>query len=208
LNTKIKICGITRTEDALCAIELGADLLGFVFYKPSPRYIDPVDAGKIINIIGPLIINVGLFVNASKEEVILAIKDSGINCLQFHGHEDESFCKQFNLPYIKTILMKDNVDLLECHNNFLSAFALLLDTYSKNFKGGTGQKFDWKNINTKNFKLPIIVAGGLNKDNVNELIVNFKPYGVDISGGVEKEKGKKDYNMMKTFILGVRNAAL
>ena len=208
MKTHIKICGITRKQDADDAIGLGVDYLGFVFYKGSPRYIDPVKAGKIIKNLGNSIAYVGLFVDAGKEEINLAIKNSGVNYLQFHGEENEIFCKQFNLPYIKTILMKDNVDLLECHNNFLSAHALLLDTYSKNLKGGTGRKFEWKKIITKDLKTPVMIAGGLTQDNVNELVINFNPYGVDVSGGVEVEKGKKDYNKMKNFILGVRNAAL
>lgn len=205
LRTKIKICGITEKTDAIDASELGVDALGFVFYKPSSRYIDPENAGKIIDALDPFLTRVGLFVDASAEEINLAIRKSKVNCLQFHGDETEGFCNQFGLPYIKSIAMRDGVVLIENCDIYSTASALLLDTYSDKLKGGTGQKFDWRKIPEK-LPLPIIVAGGLNNNNVSNLINTVNPYGVDISGGVEIKKGKKDYAMMRDFILGVNNA--
>jgi len=207
MKIKIKICGITNEVDALSASDLGADALGFVFYKDSPRYVDPRDIVNLCKNIGPFVTRVGLFVDADVTQVRQAIHASSINCLQFHGNETEDFCNEIGLPYIKYILMKDDINLLECCNRYQSASAILLDTYSDSLKGGTGLKFDWSVI-PKDLPCKLIVAGGLNNNNVSELINEINPYGVDVSGGVEIEKGKKDYNLMKEFILGVNNAAV
>ena len=207
MKTKIKICGITNNKDALAAQDLGADALGFVFYKDSPRYVDPKDVFNLSKNLGPFVTRVGLFVDASVGQVNEGIRISRINCLQFHGNESENFCNQFGLPYIKSILMRDDINLLECCSKYKSASAILLDTYSESLKGGTGLKFDWNTI-PKDLTCQLIVAGGLNNKNVGELIDKINPYGVDVSGGVEIEKGKKDYNLMKEFILGVNNATV
>jgi phosphoribosylanthranilate isomerase len=137
----------------------------------------------------------------------LAISESRINILQFHGDEDEDFCNQFNLPYIKAISFQDGVNLLECCQLFASSSALLIDTYSTKMRGGTGKTFNWDLI-PKQLPLPLIVAGGLDSENVSSLINSVNPYGVDVSGGVELEKGIKDHNMMKNFVLGVHNATI
>ena len=207
MRTKIKICGITNLKNALEAVALGVDALGFVFFKDSPRYIEPKKAREIINYLPSFILRVGLFVNASKEEVLSAISDSRINMLQFHGDEDEKFCNQFDLPYIKAIPFKNGINLLECCQLFSSCSALLIDTYSEKMRGGTGKSFNW-NLIPKKLPLPLIIAGGLNVDNVSLLINSVNPYAVDISGGVELDKGKKDYNLMKNFVLGVNDAAI
>tara|TARA_B110001469_G_C9548393_1_gene272129 strand:+ start:209 stop:832 length:624 start_codon:yes stop_codon:yes gene_type:complete len=207
MKTKIKICGITNDKDALAAEDLGADALGFVFYIDSPRYVDPKDVFNLCKNVGPFVTRVGLFVDESVDQVNEAINISRINCLQFHGNETEDFCNQFGLPYIKSILMRDDINLLECCSKYKSASAILLDTYSESLKGGTGLKFDWDTI-PKDLPCQLIVAGGLNNINVGELIDKINPYGIDVSGGVEVEKGKKDYNLMKEFILGVNNATV
>ncbi|MDA9211006.1 phosphoribosylanthranilate isomerase, partial [Methylophilaceae bacterium] len=142
-----------------------------------------------------------------KEEVLSAISDSKINMLQFHGDEDEKFCNQFDLPYIKAIPFKNGINLLECCQLFNSCSALLIDTYSEKMRGGTGKSFNW-NLIPKKLPLPLIIAGGLNVDNISLLINSVNPYAVDISGGVELDKGKKDYNLMKNFVLGVNDAAI
>ena len=203
MKTKVKICGITNLKNALEATEIGADALGFVFFSESPRYIEPKKARKIINLLPSFVLRVGLFVNASKEEVLSAISDSSVNVLQFHGDEDEQFCNQFNLPYIKATSFQDGVDLLEYCKLFTSSSAILIDTYSENMRGGTGKTFNW-DLLPKELPLPIIIAGGLDSINVSLLIKTLNPYGVDVSGGVEREKGIKDYNMMKNFVLGVK----
>jgi len=207
LRTKIKICGITNLKNALEAVELGVDALGFVFLTESPRYIRPKKARAIIDLLPSFVLRVGLFVNAPKEEVLLAITESRVNLLQFHGDEDEKFCNQFNLPYIKAISFKGGINLLECCQLFASSSAILIDTYSKEMRGGTGKTFNWDLV-PKKLPLPLIIAGGLDSENVSLLINSVNPYGVDVSGGVELKKGIKDHNMMKNFVLGVNNAAI
>jgi phosphoribosylanthranilate isomerase len=207
LKTKVKICGITNLKNALEASEIGVDALGFVFFKDSPRYIDPIEAGKIINLLPTFLLRVGLFVNPSENEVLSAISDSRINMIQFHGDENEEFCNQFNLPYIKAVAFRDDLNLLEYCKLYASSSAILIDTYSKKLRGGTGKTFDW-DLLPKELPLPIIIAGGLDSANVSLLIKTLNPYGVDVSGGVEREKGIKDYDMMKNFVLGVNNATV
>jgi phosphoribosylanthranilate isomerase len=207
LRTRVKICGITKKKDALFASNLGVDALGFVFYKDSPRYIDPIDAGKIISCLHPFVLRVGLFVNNDAVFVRDSIIKSRINFLQFHGDESEEYCNQFNLPYIKAISMKEDINLLECCNNYKSASALLLDTFSEKLKGGTGTVFDWKKIPRK-LSLRLIIAGGLNSKNIISLIKTVKPFCVDVSGGVESSKGVKDEKKMKDFMIGVNDATL
>ncbi len=207
MKTKIKICGITNLKDALEAVELGVDALGFVFFNESPRYIEPKKAREIINLLPSFVLRVGLFVNASREEVLSAIIQSRVNLLQFHGDEDEKFCNQFNLPYIKAISFQKGVNLIEYCKLFNTSSAILIDTYSKSMRGGTGETFNWDLI-PKPLPLPLIIAGGLDSVNVSSLINSVNPYGVDVSGGVELDKGIKDHNMMKNFVLGVNNAAI
>ncbi len=207
MKTKIKICGITNLKDALEAVELGVDALGFVFFNESPRYIEPKKAREIINLLPSFVLRVGLFVNASREEVLSAIIQSRVNLLQFHGDEDEKFCNQFNLPYIKAISFQKGVNLIEYCKLFNTSSAILIDTYSKSMRGGTGETFNW-NLIPKPLPLPLIIAGGLDSVNVSSLINSVNPYGVDVSGGVELDKGIKDHNMMKNFVLGVNNAAI
>ena len=207
MRTRVKVCGITKKEDALLAADLGVDALGFVFYKDSPRYIDPGKVGEITSALHPFILRVGLFVNSNEDAVRDSIKKSKINFLQFHGDESEKYCNQFNLPYIKSISMKDGVNLLECCSEYRSASALLLDTYNKKLKGGTGEVFDWKKI-PNNLSSPLIIAGGLNPENIENLIKLVNPFCVDVSGGVEINKGIKDKEKMKKFMIGVHNATL
>lgn len=207
LRTKVKICGITNKSDALYASDLGVDALGFVFYENSSRFIDPELAGHITSYLHPFILRVGLFVNANEDFVVDSIVKSRINLLQFHGDEPEEYCNQFNLPYIKSISMKDKINLIECRDKYNSASALLLDTYSEKLKGGTGEVFDWKKI-PKDYPMPLVIAGGLNPDNVERLIKLVKPFCVDVSGGVEIEKGIKDKEKMKNFMKGVTDATL
>ena len=204
---KIKMCGITNFEDALNASRLGADALGFVFVENSPRYIKPHDAAHIINKLPPFINKVGLFVDPSKQEVEDAARIANFDLLQFHGDESEGFCNQFNLPYIKAISVKTDVNLLEYSRKYASASALLLDAYSEEARGGTGKTFDW-NLIPKEGSIPLIVAGGLNNENIADLLRQVMPYAVDVSGGVEISKRQKDCKKMEDFILGVRNATL
>ena len=204
---KVKFCGITNLDDAITACQLGVDALGFVFYSKSSRFISPNEANEIIQKLPPFISTVGLFVNQSKLEVEEAIKACPVNLLQFHGDEDEFFCNQYNLPYIKAISMKSDINLLKCIEDFDSAKALLLDSYSEDTRGGSGKVFDWKSIPLNPSK-PFIVAGGLNPINIKILLELIGPYGVDVSSGIESRKGLKDYQLMNEFILGVTNAGI
>lgn len=198
-RTRVKICGITRQQDALEAISAGADALGFVFYAPSPRAVLPMQVQAITALLPPFVSKVGLFVNASASEVREAIVTAGLDCLQFHGDESADYCTQFNLPYYKAIRVKPGVNLIQCELDFTSATALLLDTYSEKAVGGTGEAFDWSVI-PAGMQKPLVLAGGLNPDNVTQAMHQVHPYALDVSGGVEAEKGIKSAQKIAAFM--------
>jgi phosphoribosylanthranilate isomerase len=198
-RTRVKICGITREQDALEAISAGADALGFVFYAPSPRAVLPTQVQAITAMLPPFVSKVGLFVNASASEVRETIVTAGLDCLQFHGDESADYCAQFNLPYYKAIRVKPGVNLIQCELDFASATALLLDTYSEKVVGGTGEAFDWSVI-PAGMQKPLVLAGGLNPDNVTQAMHQVHPYALDVSGGVEAEKGIKSAQKIAAFM--------
>jgi len=198
-RTRVKICGITRLEDAIAAIHAGADALGFVFYAPSPRAVSVAQVQAIVSVLPPFVSKVGLFVNASADDVRQVIAATGLDCLQFHGDEAEDYCAQFNLPYYKAIRVKPGLNLIQCELDFASAVALLLDTYSEKAVGGTGEAFDWSLI-PANMQKPLILAGGLNPDNVAKAVSSVQPYALDVSGGVEVEKGIKSSIKIAAFM--------
>ena len=197
--TRCKICGITNPHDALAALEYGADALGFVFYPPSPRYVKPAVVAGIIASLPPFVTTTGLFVNAPATDVARIVAITGLDLLQFHGEESAEFCEQFGRPYIKAIGVTTNTDIESEAKRFDSARALLLDTFDPVLKGGTGRTFDWALADSKLSK-PIILAGGLNPANVRKAIEQINPYAVDVSGGVESSKGKKDPERLKAFL--------
>jgi phosphoribosylanthranilate isomerase len=198
MRTRVKICGITRRQDAEFAIEKGADALGLVFYEPSPRAVTVAQAQQIVDDLPPFVSIVALFVNADKETVLACLESVRVDILQFHGDEPAEFCEQFSKPYMKAIRMKEGVDLVELALRYKSASALLLDSFQAGVPGGTGLTFDWSMI-TKVDK-PIILAGGLNVENVAMAIEKVQPYAVDVSGGVEQSKGIKDHQKISTFM--------
>lgn len=204
MTTRIKICGITRAEDAHAAVAAGADALGFVFYPPSPRYIDPAAAAAIIDTLPPLVLSVGLFVNASRTEVESVLATVPLSLLQFHGDEDEAFCRGFARPYIKAARVTPELDLLQYAASFPSARALLLDAFVEGYGGG-GKVFDWRVI-PSGLPLPIILSGGLTPENVAAAVRAVRPPAVDVSSGVERAKGIKDHARIAAFIAGVRHA--
>lgn len=204
MKTHIKICGITRSEDAIAAAQLGANALGLVFYPPSPRAVSISQAQAIANATPPFVQLVGLFVNATVEEINQILKKIPLNLLQFHGEELPEFCGQFQRPYIKALHIKENVDLNEQITSYHSARGILLDTFNPNLKGGTGETFDWKLI-PKHLKKPLILAGGLNPENVKQALLQVKPSAVDVSGGVEETKGIKSFAKMQTFIQEIQS---
>lgn len=202
MRTRIKICGITRVEDALEAVRLGADAIGLVFYPPSPRAVTIEQAQSISLQLPPFVTLVGLFVNESRERIEQVLREVPLDLLQFHGDESPSACSGFNRPWIKAIRMQDDIDLLQVEQEFSEASGLLLDTYRRGVPGGTGAVFDWQRIPTE-MRSRIILAGGLEPGNVEEAIRQIHPYAVDVSGGVEAAKGIKDGAKIAAFIAGV-----
>lgn len=207
MRTRVKICGITRVEDALAAVNAGADAIGLIFYAPSPRAVTVEQAQKIAAAIPPFVSVVGLFVNAPKAEIESVLSCVRLDILQFHGDETAEDCEQINLPYYKAIRVKADTNLIQCAQQYRTAKALLLDAFSEAAMGGTGQTFDW-NLIPANLPKPVILAGGLNAENVGLAIRQASPYAVDVSGGVEADKGIKDAVKITAFMQGVSNAAL
>ena len=204
MKTRIKICGITRCEDGLAAAELGADAIGLVFYSKSPRFVQPEQAAAIAEVLPPFVDVVGLFVNATPEFVREMLAMVPINILQFHGDETETFCRQFDRPYMKAARVRPELDLVQYAASFSSAQALLLDAFVEGY-GGAGHVFDWRLI-PAHLPRPIVLSGGLTADNVTEAVRQVRPAAVDVSSGVELDKGIKDPARIAAFIAGVRNA--
>jgi len=205
MATAVKICGITRPEDALAAARAGAHAIGLVFYAKSPRHVTPARAAEIIRVLPPFVTTVGLFVNATAEEVRAALAEAPVGLLQFHGDETPEFCRQFKRPYVKAVRVKAGVDLLQYAQDYHDAKALLLDAYVEGLHGGSGAAFDWSLI-PRGLPLPVILSGGLTPENVTEAVRRVKPSAVDVSSGVESAKGIKDAQKIAAFIKGVRNA--
>jgi len=201
----VKICGITSRDDASAAVNLGARALGFVFYRASPRCISAAGAAEIIRSLPPFVTSVGLFVNASGDEVRSVLDQAAPEMLQFHGEESPDFCAQFGIPYIKAARVQAGMDLLQYALRFSTAKALLLDAFVHGAHGGTGVAFDW-NLIPRKLPLPIIISGGLHAGNVREAIRALKPWAVDVSSGVEAKPGIKDHARLAAFMHGVRNA--
>ncbi|TNC92122.1 phosphoribosylanthranilate isomerase [Thalassolituus sp.] len=199
LRTRIKICGITRAEDAKAVVESGADAIGLVFYPPSPRGVTATQAIDIVAAVPAFVTVTALFVNPSVEEVQSVLDSVRIDLIQFHGDEDDDFCRQFKRPYIKALRVRQASDVVASCLRFPGALAILLDSYKPGVPGGTGETFDWTLV-PENPPKPLILAGGLEPGNVAEAISVVKPYAVDISGGVEAAKGIKDHGKIADFV--------
>lgn len=206
MRVRTKICGITCLEDALQAVEAGADALGFVFYPPSPRYIAIEDAAKICQQLPPFVTRVGLFVNADKDLVSRACASMAIDLLQFHGDETEADCCGYSRPYIKAIRIRTSDDFSVAEKQFPTAAGILVDAYKPGVPGGTGEQFDWSLLPGHRVK-PLILAGGLKETNIYQAIQSVHPYAVDVSGGVERSKGKKDHQLVSQFLNEVSRAS-
>ena len=208
MRTRIKICGITRPADALAAAEAGADAVGLVFYPQSPRYLSAERALGIRDALPPFVQSVALFVNPDAAQVAQVIGRVRPAMLQFHGEETPQFCAQFGMPYVKAHRVKSGlgrgVDLLEYLRPFSGAAGWLLDSFVEEY-GGVGERFDWSLVPAKRDK-PLILSGGLARDNVAEAVRRVHPWGVDVSSGVESAKGIKDSAKIAAFIEEVRNA--
>lgn len=199
MRIRVKICGITRVEDALSAVEQGADAIGLVFYDQSPRNVNINQAVEIASHIPAFVSVVGLFVNAEPSFINEVICNAKIDLLQFHGDESPEECASYSLPFIKAIRVKSDTNLVQYAKEYSAAKALLLDAYAEGVAGGTGHVFDW-NLIPKQLAKPIILAGGLKADNVAQAIQQVMPYAVDVSGGVEASKGVKDAAKIAAFM--------
>ena len=208
MRTRIKICGITRTQDARAAADAGADAIGLVFYPPSPRFLSVERAVEIRDALPPFVQSVALFVNADAAQVAQVLGRLRPGALQFHGDETPQFCAQFGMPWIKAARVKSGVsvgvDLLEYLRLFSGAQAWLLDSHVEAY-GGVGESFDWSLVPAERDR-PLILSGGLARENVAEAVRRVRPWGVDVSSGVESAKGIKDAAKIAAFITEVRNA--
>jgi len=203
-RTRVKICGLTRESDLAAAVTAGADAVGLVFYAPSPRAIEVERARTLVDMLPPFVTSVGLFVDAEPDFVRSALVRVPLAMLQFHGEESPAYCDAFRRPWIKAIRMRPETDLRALTQQYQGARGLLLDTYDPAAVGGTGRRFDWDLV--PGWLAPrIILAGGLDPDNVAEAIRQVGPYGVDVSGGVESARGIKDRARLEAFLQGVRD---
>ena len=198
-----KICGITCIDDALAAVNAGADAIGFVFYAKSPRSVTAQQARGIIAALPPFVTTVGLFVNATACELNETLDAVPLDLLQFHGDETPDQCEGYHRPWIKALRVKAGDDIAAACKAYAGASGILLDTYVEGVPGGTGQAFDWSLI-PQGLSKPIILAGGLSAGNVAQAIAQVRPYAVDVSGGVEKSKGIKDHDRIRAFMQAVR----
>jgi len=205
MRTRIKICGITRPEDGLSVAEAGGDAIGLVFYGPSPRNVTIEQAQAVVAALPPFVTVVGLFVNATDDEIREVLDAVPLGLLQFHGDEPAGLCGGYGLPYIKALRMAPGLDVAATAALYRDAQGILLDAYQPGVAGGTGEVFDWQAV-PEGLKKPIILAGGLTADNVGEGITQVRPYAVDVSGGVEAAKGIKDINKISAFVGAVRSA--
>ena len=204
MRTRIKICGITRPGDAVAAAQAGADAIGLVFYPPSPRFLNVERAREIRDALPPFVQAVALFVNPDAAQVAQAIGRVHPALLQFHGEETPDFCAQFGLPYVKACRVTQGVDLLKYLRTFSTASGWLLDAHVEEY-GGVGASFDWSLVPAR-LERPLVLSGGLTRENVGEAVRRVRPWAVDVSSGVESSKGIKDAAKIAAFIAEVRNA--
>ena len=198
---KIKICGLTNKEDALDAVSLGAEAVGFIFYKDSPRYISPEKVEEISLFLPPFVFLVGVFVNQSKEEIDYIAHRCKLDLIQLHGDESPEFCRSMRRRVIKAFRVSEPEDLdpIVYYQGMISA--ILLDTKAQNIMGGSGKTFDWGlALRAKEYEIPLILAGGINAGNIKKAAQLVNPYALDLSSGVERSPGLKDYNKMQEIL--------
>lgn len=200
---RIKICGITRIEDALAAASAGADAIGLVFHAASPRAVNVEQAAAIVQALPPFVTSVGLFVDASEERIREVLRQVPLDMLQFHGDEPDAFCQRFARPYLKAVRVRPGDDLNALAAKWPGASGILLDSYKPGVPGGTGETFDWNMIPAQR-AWQLVLAGGLQVDNIRHAIDLVAPWAVDVSGGVESAKGIKDLAKINAFIQEVK----
>lgn len=202
---KVKICGITRVADALAAVDAGADALGFMFYAPSPRHVSFGVAAEIIRQLPPFVAKVGVFVNPTEDEVRRAIAECGLDTLQFHGEETPEFCRRFGLKTMKAFRVRDAGSLEQ--TEAYTSEAWLLDSHVTGQLGGTGARFNWDLATAAARRHTVLLAGGLTPENAAEAVRRVRPYGLDVSSGVESAPGRKDTAKVRAFIAAARSVA-
>jgi phosphoribosylanthranilate isomerase len=202
MRTRVKICGLTREQDIDAAVAAGVDALGFVFHPASPRAVDSDAAARLVARVPAFVTSVGLFVDAEPGHIAEILRRVRLDLLQFHGREPPAACAGFGRPWIKALAMRDGLDVEAAAADYRGASALLLDTYDPVLAGGTGRRFDWDRVPPA-LAPRIILAGGLDAGNVAAAIARVRPYAVDVSGGVEADKGIKDHRKINDFMQGV-----
>lgn len=199
MRPRIKICGITTPEQAMAAAESGADAIGLVFYENSPRAVDVETARAIADATPAFVSVVGLFMDASADRVTAILEAVPLELLQFHGREEPAFCRGFGRRYMKAVGMLAGADPVAAGREYHDAAALLVDSHAGSRAGGSGEAFDWSTL-PKEPGRPLVLAGGLNPDNVGEAVRNVRPWGVDVSSGVETGPGRKDSALIRRFV--------
>lgn len=207
MRTRVKICGITRPDDALAAARAGADAVGLVFYAKSPRAVTINEAQGVARALPPFVTTVGLFVDAAPDDIREVLQSVSLDLLQFHGNEAPDQCRMYGRPYVKAVRMRETTDLAAVARSYHDAAGLLVDTYVEGVPGGTGRAFDWSRL-PSSLSRPLILAGGLTPDNVAEAVGRVRPWAVDVSGGVESAPGVKDAARIEAFIRGVNSVRL
>lgn len=199
MRTRLKVCGFTRAKDAYQAAMLGVDAIGLVFYPPSPRHVSIEQAKSIVQALPAFVTVVGLFVDEQEEMIRDVLSQVPVDCLQFHGDETAEQCRVYNMPYMKAVRMKQDCNVYAVAEQYDDATAILLDAYHPDKKGGSGQVFNWELI-PNDFPKPIVLAGGLQVENIKQAVQTVKPYAVDVSSGVESAKGIKDAVKMAALV--------
>ena len=202
MRTRVKICGITSADDAVAVARVGADAIGLVFYDKSPRSVSIQQAQEITWALPPFVTVVALFVDAPADFIQQVLAQVNIDLIQFHGTEPTEHCDIYNKPFIKAVSMRDGVDLHKVCDQYPRASAILVDSYRADTPGGTGEVFNWDLI-PSDLPKPLILAGGLDASNIAQAIDSVRPYAVDVSSGVERDKGIKDKDRVTAFIQGV-----
>ena len=211
MRTRAKICGITRIQDIKAVVDAGADAIGFVFFPPSPRSVNKAEAIVLVQAVPAYVQVVGLFVNATADEIADILQDVHLDILQFHGDESPEQCqqiaKQVGRRWYKAIQVKPDLNLIQCIEQYqhAGASAVLLDAWHPELKGGTGHSFDWSTF--PKLDIPLILAGGLTPENVEDAIKTTHAFAVDVSGGVESAKGIKDQQLIERFMQGVHRGS-
>ena len=198
-RTRVKICGITRPEDARAAAGAGADAIGLVLYEPSPRFVTRAQAHAVCAALPPLVSVVGVLVNPTPREIEAAVDELPVDLLQFHGEEPPALCAGAGKPYVKAVRTRSRTDVVDAAARYPDARALLLDAHHDTLWGGTGKRFDWSEVPGE-VGPPLVLAGGLTPENVAGAIRLVRPFAVDVSGGVERAPGEKDPERMERFV--------